>query len=88
MRISKKGKINQTEIEKNCGFIYDKSLINSSFDNFNCFLIEESVPRRRPLDISGITVGFLGILVGIEKYEHFLLEICMWKMYNHCRYIL
>jgi len=56
----KKEKNNLRKNKKNCSFIYDKSLINSSFDNFNCFLIEESVPSGISLGVILITVDFIG----------------------------
>lgn len=41
--------------------------MNSSFDNFNCFFIEESVPRGRSLDVLGTTVDFFGYFVWVKK---------------------
>lgn len=46
---------------------YDRSLINSSFDNFNCFLIEESVPRGRSLGVLGTTVDLFGYFGWVRK---------------------
>jgi len=54
-------------IKKGWNPFYDRSLINSSFDNFNCLLIEERVPRGRSLGVLGITADCFGYLLWVTK---------------------
>jgi len=46
---------------------YDRRLTNSSFVNFNCFLIEESVPQGRSLGVLGTTVDRFGYFGWVRK---------------------